>query len=176
MNSRSLIYSGDATTTFDQCSISEQQSYAEFCLMLESSVSKPEDKDTSKNPLKAPQSQRLSYVRNWRQNITPLEIASPPSPFGASQFPTSPVADVSPDQLRITSLPPYDPRAVIALMGSSTSTPFEQSTVNEPTGFYDLYDAELEQMIDEMESSSASSSTLSATVIFSRARSKGFYH
>ncbi|KAJ3984713.1 hypothetical protein F5890DRAFT_1271424 [Lentinula detonsa] len=154
---------GKLATDMDHCPISRQQSHAELPLKLESTILKPDDVNTSKNTLESPP-RRFSYVSNWRRNITPLKIGPPPSsPFGVS-FPTSPVAVISPDQLRITSLPPYDPRMVSMLAGASASESFEQSIVNEPTHFNDLYDAELEQMIDEIETSSASSSTLSVTV------------
>ncbi|KAJ3771839.1 hypothetical protein FB446DRAFT_738732 [Lentinula raphanica] len=108
---------------------------------------------------------RFSYVSNWRQNITPLRIDSPPSsPFGVSEFPTSPVAVVSPERLRVTSVPPYDPRTASKLAGVAASEYTQPSIVNEPTHFHDLYDVELEQMIDELPTSSDSSSTVSATI------------
>ncbi|KAH7871039.1 uncharacterized protein C8R40DRAFT_609193 [Lentinula edodes] len=149
------------SSSMDHCTIVEQQSYTEFCLKLGSTM--PKQEDARGNTLESPR-RRRSYVCNWRQNITPLKIGPPPSPLGISDFPTSPVAIVSAEQLRVTSLPPYDPRTASALAGSSTSELSEQSIVDEPTNFHDLYDAELEQIIDGIETSSASSSSLSATV------------
>jgi hypothetical protein len=136
----------------------ERKSYDEFCLMI-GSVQESNDLVTTKP-------RKLSYVHTWRQRVTPLDIGPPSSPFGTSEFPTSPVAVIAPDQLCVTSLPPYDPRAASVLARSPASdSPSEWSIVDGPTQFHDLYDAELEQMIDEareMETSSASSSTISA--------------
>ncbi|KAF9077169.1 hypothetical protein BDP27DRAFT_1311933 [Rhodocollybia butyracea] len=106
-------------------------------------------------------SKRLSYVHNWRQKITPLELGPPSTPCGIFEFPTSPVAIISPDQLCVTSLPPYDTRTASELADSRSP---DLSIVEEPTCFYDLYDAELEQMIDDMDACSTSTSTVSVTV------------
>jgi len=138
----------------------ERKSYDEFCLMI-SSVEQGVSDDSKMATTKP---RKLSYVHSWRQRITPLDIGPPTSPFGRSEFPTSPVAVITPDQLCITSLPPYDPRTASLLARSPTSDSLEQTIVGEPTNFYDLYDAQLEQMIDDAceQSSSDSSSTISA--------------
>ncbi|KAE9399488.1 hypothetical protein BT96DRAFT_882123 [Gymnopus androsaceus JB14] len=139
--------------------------YDEFCLMIRTA------EDEVSNDAKVVAPRKLSYVHRWRQRITPLDIRPPSSPFGTSEFPTSPVAVITPDQLCVTSLPPYDHRTASLLARSPTSDSEPTSTVDEPTNFHDLYDAELEQMIDahQMQSSSDSSSSISATVYLPQA-------
>ncbi|KAF5352883.1 hypothetical protein D9757_012109 [Collybiopsis confluens] len=133
---------------------SYQDALDEFCLMLTSDA-----KDVH-----FPTTRRFSHVHSWRKAIVPLEIAPPSSPFAVSNFPASPVAAINPEQLCVTSLPPYDTRTAALLSGTAPRAIAEPSPVEETMHFYDLYDAQLERMINELEASSDSSSAASATI------------
>ncbi|KIK61612.1 hypothetical protein GYMLUDRAFT_42625 [Collybiopsis luxurians FD-317 M1] len=135
-------------------SSSERKAYDEFCLTLKG-AGETEDVDQGR-----PSTRRLSYVQNWRREIVPLEINPPSSPFAAFNFPTSPVAIINPEQLCVTSLPPYDLRTTALLPRPS----LESLEVSPVDGNHLYYDAELERMLNELEASSVSSSTISATI------------
>ena len=80
----------------------------------------------------------------------------------ASDFPSSPVAVIHPSSLRMSWKPSYDS---VSRRAMSSSPEFSsRSVVDKPTQFHELYDAELEQLMDELSELQSSATSDSDTV------------
>lgn len=141
---------------------SNGQSYDEFRIMLERNLYNSTECKTPEQNDDSRAAKTFSYVQRWRRNVDfVVEVGPPRSPLITTDFPSSPVAVIHPSSLHISSQPPYDDKAVARLAMPSTPELSTEAIVDRPTYFYDLYDVELDRMIDE--ASETRSSLSSAT-------------
>ncbi|KAL0065046.1 hypothetical protein AAF712_008041 [Marasmius tenuissimus] len=104
-----------------------------------------------------------SRVHDWRKNVDfRVEVGPPASPLITSEFPASPVAVIHPSSLRMSWKPNYDSVSCRAM--SSSPELGSASLVDKPTQFQDLYDAELEQLMDELSELQSSATSDSDTI------------
>ncbi|KAF9070363.1 hypothetical protein BDP27DRAFT_1323911 [Rhodocollybia butyracea] len=144
-----------ATRADEECGYG---SYDEFCRSLRSRTEiLMHEEDLREKPKK------FSYVSNWRRKVDPsdLTILVPPSPFYQSfGSPSSPVASIDPSRLCVTSIPPSEYAS--SYSESPVESPlceFEQDAIVEaPVDFHEIYDAELDRMLDEASEVESSSS------------------
>ncbi|KAG7091729.1 hypothetical protein E1B28_008130 [Marasmius oreades] len=152
---------------FESSDMNEEAiTYDEFCSRLggasnqqtEAHMAVERDDEDSSRDMKT-----HSYVQRWRKNINfRVEIGPPVSPLIATEFPSSPVAVIHPSSLRMSWTPNYDVARMAMTSSPELASP---SMVDKPTRFYDLYDAELEQLIDEASESQSSSGTSDSDTI-----------
>lgn len=134
--------------------------YDQFRVMLGGVYGEQDDDQEGQVPRNV---KTVSYVQRWRRNVDFVgDIGLPGSPLIATDFPSSPVAVIHPSSLRISSHPPYDNAAISRLAMASSPELASPTMIDKPTHFYDLYDAELERMIDEEASEFQESSTTSS--------------
>ncbi|KAK7453450.1 hypothetical protein VKT23_011722 [Stygiomarasmius scandens] len=152
------------------------KTYDEFCSMLrddyeltDEPVQEIEVIDECASPVNP---RKFSLIDNWRIGINGTEVGPPKSPFLVPDFTSSPVAAINFASLQITSLPPCNDQVYARLCSDHSdvaSTNRQDDVVNvivtHPTHFHELYDAELERMIDEtVDDASSSDNTVSVAV------------
>ncbi|KAF5358644.1 hypothetical protein D9758_007703 [Tetrapyrgos nigripes] len=143
--------------------------YDEFCSMLrddyelyDEPVQEIEVFDECATPVNP---KTFSLIDHWRSGINGTEVGPPKSPFIVADFASSPVAAINFASLQVTSLPPCNStsftnprlRSSHSEAAVTNDSPTANVIVTQPTHFYDLYDAELERMIDETVDETASS-------------------
>ncbi|KAL0571304.1 hypothetical protein V5O48_010654 [Marasmius crinis-equi] len=154
-----------ANTERQQISSLQEISYDEFCMRMGGlyDLAKPsEDKDNDEGEF--PRTLKThSFVRNWRRNVDfRVEVGPPVSPLAATEFPSSPVAVIHPSALRMSWKPNYDSVSRMAMCSSPELA--SPSTIDRPAHFYELYDVDLENLIDEISESQSSVTSDSDTI------------
>ncbi|KAF9254544.1 hypothetical protein L218DRAFT_938487 [Marasmius fiardii PR-910] len=141
-------------------------SYDEFCTRLGGSYATPTETilDPEMNEEDSPNITRTySYVQRWRKNVDfRVEVGPPVSPLIATEFPSSPVAVIHPSSLRMSWTPNYDVALVAMASSPELASP---SMVDKPSRFYDIHDAELEELLDQLSESQSSSETSESDTI-----------
>ncbi|THV00183.1 hypothetical protein K435DRAFT_964188 [Dendrothele bispora CBS 962.96] len=176
---RSCSGSSTMTQVEDNLRLPEKdfKTYDEFCSMLR------DDYDLSDEPVQeievvdecaSPVNPRkFSLIDHWRTGVNDTEVGPPKSPFLVADFASSPVAAINFASLQVTSLPPCNDKGYSRLRSGHSElvgtneqdNDVADAIINQPTHFYDLYDAELERMVDEtVDDASSSDDTVSAAV------------
>jgi hypothetical protein len=152
------LKSEDILGTHEEC---EYGSYDEFCKSLRSRTGMVVRDDKGENSTEKPK--KFSYVSNWRRKVdsADLTIRVPPSPLYQSfESPSSPVASIDPSRLCVTSVPPSEYASCYS--NSPIESPLyeiEQAAIVEvPVDFHEIYDAELDRMLNEASEVESSSS------------------